>query len=32
VPIGGHTYDYPVLLGTPARLTVANLGALALPK
>jgi hypothetical protein len=32
VPILAHTYDYPVLLGTPARVTVASLGAAALAK
>ena len=32
VPVIGHTYDYPVLLGTPARTTLSNLGAIALAK
>ena len=32
VPVLGHTYDYPVLLGTPARTTVATLGAAALAR
>lgn len=32
VPILGHTYDYPVRLGTPARTTVASLGVAALVK
>jgi hypothetical protein len=32
VPVLAHTYDYPVRLGTPARTTLANLGAIALAK
>ncbi|MFC4729005.1 hypothetical protein [Coralloluteibacterium thermophilus] len=31
-PILAHTYDYPQLIGVPARLTVANVGAAALFK
>ena len=32
IPIIAHTYDYPVLLGKPANLTLSNIGLIALFK